>query len=173
MVQRAAGPVRGGQEGEGKITLEQRAEPGSAVRSGFPDSKRLRTPPLPGRLEWPWSFPAARRVVPAEDVSPLSLSGDRGVFFFERSGFYELPPMWTPYGGGDDAHPKIPILDSGITVFPAVPTDVVELGPHGDDTTSMFTRDPFPQFPHTMLCRHCGLVTFLCNLIEKSKKDLK
>ena len=64
MVQRAAGPVRGGQEGEGKITLEQRAEPGSAVRSGFPDSKRLRTPPLPGRLEWPWSFPTARRVVP-------------------------------------------------------------------------------------------------------------
>ena len=51
--------------------------------------------------------------------------------------------------------------------------DVVELGPHGDDTTSMFTRDPFPQFPHTMLCRHCGLVTFPCNLIEKSKKDLK
>ena len=27
-------------------------------------SKPLRTPPLPGRLEWPWSFPAARRVVP-------------------------------------------------------------------------------------------------------------
>ena len=55
----------------------------------------------------------------AEDVSPLSLSGDRGVFFFERSGFYELPPMWTPYGGGDDAHLKIPLLDStGITVFP-------------------------------------------------------
>ncbi len=41
----------------------------------------------------------------------------------------------------------------------------------GDDTTSMFTRDPFPEFPHAMLCRACGLVTFLCNLIEKSKKD--
>ena len=34
-----------------------------------------------------------------------------------------------------------------------------------------FTRDPFPEFPHAMLCRACGLVTFLCNLIEKSKKD--
>ena len=51
------------------------------------------------------------------------------------------------------------------------PTDMVELGPPGDDTTSMFTRDPFPEFPHAMLCRACGLVTFLCNLIEKSKKD--
>ena len=53
------------------------------------------------------------------------------------------------------------------------PTDMVELGPLGDDTTSMFTRDPFPEFPHTMLCRACGLVTFPCNLIEKSKKDPK
>ena len=51
------------------------------------------------------------------------------------------------------------------------PTDMVELGPPGDDTTSMFTRDPFPEFPHAMLCRACGLVTFPCNLIEKSKKD--
>ena len=53
------------------------------------------------------------------------------------------------------------------------PTDVVELGPHGDDDTSMFTRDPFPEFPHAMLCRACGLVAFPCKLIDKSKKDRK
>ena len=53
------------------------------------------------------------------------------------------------------------------------PADKVELGPPGDDTTSVFTRDPFPEFPHTMLCRRCNLVTFPCNLIEKSTKDPK
>lgn len=118
-------------------------------------------------------FSRGKKSGTAEDVSPLSLSGDRGVFFFGRSGFYELPPMWTPYGGGDDAHPKYPFWTQQELRFFRGPTDVVELGPHGGDTTSMFTRDPFPQFPHTMLCRHCGLVTFPCNLIEKSKKDLK
>ena len=51
------------------------------------------------------------------------------------------------------------------------PTGLVELGPHGDDTTSVFTRDPFPSFPGTFLCRDCELVTFLCHFIEKSKKD--
>lgn len=49
------------------------------------------------------------------------------------------------------------------------PTDSIELGPHGDDTTSMFTRDPFPEFPDTMLCKDCGLVVFPCNVIEKTK----
>ena len=72
---------------------------------------------------------------------------------------------------GTMQHAKISLLDpAGIAVFHS-PTDMVELGPPGDDTTSMFTRDPFPEFPHAMLCRACGLVTFLCNLIEKSKKD--
>ena len=37
--------------------------------------------------------------------------------------------------------------------FFRAPTDTVELGPIGDDTTSVFTRDPFPEFPHAMLCR--------------------
>ena len=66
---------------------------------------------------------------------------------------------------------KISLLDQQELRFFHSPTDMVELGPLGDDTTSMFTRDPFPEFPHAMLCRACGLVTFLCNLIEKSKKD--
>ena len=57
--------------------------------------------------------------------------------------------------------------------FFRAPTDTVELGPIGDDTTSVFTRDPFPEFSHAMLCRECGLVTFLCSLIETSKKDSK
>ena len=43
----------------------------------------------------------------------------------------------------------------------------------GDDATSAFTRDPFPEFPHAMLCRGCGLVAFPGNLIENSKKDVK
>ena len=68
------------------------------------------------------------------------------------------------------------------------PTDLVELGPlddddtsvftrdpfpefpDADDTTSMFTRDPFPEFPDTMICRDCQLVVFRCNMIDKSKK---
>lgn len=53
------------------------------------------------------------------------------------------------------------------------PTDTVELGPIGDDTASVFTRNPFPEFPHTMLCRECGLAAFPCSLIENSKKDRK
>ena len=57
--------------------------------------------------------------------------------------------------------------------FFRVPADAVELGPHGDDTTSMFTRDPFPAFPHAMLCRDCGLAVFPCSLIEKSRKGRK
>ena len=57
--------------------------------------------------------------------------------------------------------------------FFRAPTDTVELGPIGDDTTSVFTRDPFPEFSHAMLCRECGLVTFPCSLIETSKKDSK
>ena len=57
--------------------------------------------------------------------------------------------------------------------FFRAPTDTVELGPIGDDTTSVFTRDPFPEFPHAMLCRECGLVTFPCSLIETSKTDSK
>ena len=57
--------------------------------------------------------------------------------------------------------------------FFRAPTDTVELGPIGDDTTSVLTRDPFPEFPHAMLCRECGLVTFPCSLIETSKKDSK
>ena len=39
--------------------------------------------------------------------------------------------------------------------FFRAPTDTVELGPIGDDTTSVFTRDPFPEFSHAMLCREC------------------
>ena len=50
------------------------------------------------------------------------------------------------------------------------PTDQVDLGPIGDDTTSMFTRDPFPEFPDTMICRDCQLVVFRCNMIDKSKR---
>ena len=53
------------------------------------------------------------------------------------------------------------------------PTDRVEIGPIGDDTASVFTRDPFPEFPHAMLCRGCALVAFSGNLIENSKKDMK
>ena len=48
--------------------------------------------------------------------------------------------------------------------------DQVDLGPIGDDTTSMFTRDTFPEFPDTMICRDCQLVVFRCNMIDKSKK---
>ena len=47
------------------------------------------------------------------------------------------------------------------------PTDTVYLGPIGDDTTSVFTRDPVPEFPDTMICRDCRLVVFRCNMINK------
>lgn len=66
-----------------------------------------------------------------------------------------------------DAHAEIPLLDAaGAAVFKA-PTDLVELGPLDDDDTSMFTRDPFPEFPDAELCRKCGLVVFPCKMIEK------
>ena len=68
---------------------------------------------------------------------------------------------------------KYPFWTQEELKFFRAPADVVELGPHRDDTSSMFTRDPFPEFPHAMLCRECGLVTFPCNLIEKAKKDSK
>ena len=54
--------------------------------------------------------------------------------------------------------------------FFRAPTDTVELGPIGDDTTSVFTRDPFPEFPMPCSAGECGLVTFPCSLIETSKK---
>ena len=41
-------------------------------------SKPIRTPPLPGRLEWPDRRPA-KRVVP-QRFAPLSLSGGKGAF---------------------------------------------------------------------------------------------
>lgn len=53
------------------------------------------------------------------------------------------------------------------------PTDVVELGPHGDRYHQYVYPGPVSPFPHTMLCRTGGLVTFPVNLIEKSKKDMK
>ena len=49
------------------------------------------------------------------------------------------------------------------------PTDKIELGPIGDDTTSVFTRNPFPKFPDTEICRACGLVVFPCRMIDESK----
>ena len=49
------------------------------------------------------------------------------------------------------------------------PTDQIDLNPLGGDNTSMFTRDPFPEYPDAMLCRDCGLVCFPCLLIEKGK----
>ena len=55
------------------------------------------------------------------------------------------------------------------------PTDKVEIGPAGDDDTSMFTRDPFPTFPGAGLCRACGLICFPGTLIEKpnTKRNTK
>lgn len=44
----------------------------------------------------------------------------------------------------------------------------LEIGPPEDDSTSVFTRDPFPAFPGAMLCRPCGLVCFSGKLIENS-----
>ena len=49
------------------------------------------------------------------------------------------------------------------------PTDLVELGPPGEDAPSPFLRDPFPEYPGAMLCRACGLVCFPCRLLEKGK----
>ena len=49
------------------------------------------------------------------------------------------------------------------------PTDTVEVAPPDDDTTSMFTRAPFPTFPGAWLCRSCGLVVFSGKLLEKRK----
>ena len=51
--------------------------------------------------------------------------------------------------------------------FFKAPTDQIDLGPLDDDDTSMFTRDPFPEFSDTELCRECGLVVFPCKMIEK------
>lgn len=45
----------------------------------------------------------------------------------------------------------------------------VEIGPAGDDDTSVFTRDPFPSFPGAMLCRNCGVVCFSGKIIDKLK----
>lgn len=49
------------------------------------------------------------------------------------------------------------------------PTDTVYFAPHGDNDASMFTRDPFLEFPDAWLCKACDLVTFSCNPIEKKK----
>lgn len=51
--------------------------------------------------------------------------------------------------------------------FFKAPTDLVELGPLDDDDTSVFTRDPFPEFPDAEICQECGLVVFPCKIIEK------
>lgn len=50
------------------------------------------------------------------------------------------------------------------------PADKIDLDPIGDDTTFMFTRDPFPEFPDTMIFRDCRLAVFRCNMIDKNKK---
>lgn len=84
-----------------------------------------------------------------------------------------MPKLRKGNGRGNSAHPELPFLDAAGAPILSGPTDTVELGPIGDDTTSVFTRDPFPEFPHAMLCRECGLVTFPCSLIETSKKDSK
>ncbi len=47
------------------------------------------------------------------------------------------------------------------------PTDLVELGPLDDDDTSIFTRDPFPEFPDTEICQECGLVVFPCKMLTR------
>lgn len=83
------------------------------------------------------------------------------------------PKCGKPMEEGTMHTQKYPFWTQQELRFFRAPKDVVELGPHGDDTTSMFTRDPFPEFPHAMLCRECGLVTFPCHLIEKAKKDSK
>ena len=51
--------------------------------------------------------------------------------------------------------------------FFKAPTDLVELGPLDDDDTSVFTHDPFPEFPDAEICQECGLVVFPCKMIEK------
>lgn len=84
-----------------------------------------------------------------------------------------MPKLRKGNGRGNSAHPELPFWTQQELRFFRAPTDTVELGPIGDDTTSVFTRDPFPEFSHAMLCRECGLVTFPCSLIETSKKDSK
>ena len=76
----------------------------------------------------------------------------QGAFIFCRRTKYELPEMRKRDAARLDAHAEIPL---------------VELGPLDDDDTSMFTRDPFPEFPDAELCRKCGLVVFPCKMIEK------
>lgn len=71
-----------------------------------------------------------------------------------------------------DAHAEIPLLDAAVWTqqelrFFKAPTDLVELGPLDDDDTSVFTRDPFPEFPDAEICQECGLVVFPCKMIEK------
>ena len=36
-----------------------------------------------------------------------------------------------------------------------------------DDDTSVFTHDPFPEFPDAEICQECGLVVLPCKMIEK------
>lgn len=54
--------------------------------------------------------------------------------------------------------------------FFRAPTDFVSLSPRDADNTSMFTRDPFPEYSDAMLCRTCGLVCFPCVLLEKQRR---
>ena len=118
---------------------------------------------------------AARRVVPQSVCKRfVSCQERQSVLVFRKDVFSgEMPKLWEGNGRRNPAHPELPFLDAaGAPIFP-VPTDTVELGPIGDDTASVFTRNPFPEFPHTMLCRECGLVAFPCSLIENSKKDRK
>ena len=51
------------------------------------------------------------------------------------------------------------------------PEDKVDLSPLDADNTSMFTRDPFPEYSDAMLCRECGLVCFPCRLLEKRPRQ--
>ena len=78
-----------------------------------------------------------------------------------------MPEMRKRNAARLNAHAEIPLLDAAELRFFKAPTDLVELGPLDDDDTSVFTRDPFPEFPDAEICQECGLVVFPCKMIEK------
>ena len=157
--------VQGGREETGGIPLEQRAE--LTVGPSGP-------PPLPGGLERPERLRPGKKSGTAEGCAFVSLLRQRRFILAKTGGnAMNCPKCGKPMEEGFMHTRNYPFWTQQELRFFRGPADKVELGPPGDDTTSVFTRDPFPEFPHTMLCRKCNLVTFPCHLIEKSTKDPK
>ena len=119
---------------------------------------------------------AATRVVP-QRCAPLSLEGDKGAFCLHLFAEVEEIALKCPSCGQEmergTMHTRYyPFWtqQEELGLFFG-PKDQVDLSPLDADNTSLFTRDPFPEYPDAMLCRGCGLVCFPCRPLEKHPRQ--